>query len=257
MRCLDLFTIAAGTALIALPLPALAEQAPATPALAAKPSLTLTGGVTGVSRYRFRGIGLSDEKPASQATITLNHDSGFYAGAWASSLDGFGELGGAKVEVDLSGGYKAEVASGVTLDGGLLYYAYPGSTGGDFEFFEPYASASGTIGPVTTKVGVAFAPAQDGIGGNSNLYLYNDTSLPIGSTPVTLNSHLGWSKGDTTLTPGGQYLDWSLGASVAWRRLALGLNYVDTSIGRRDAIGAGATRDIVDGALVVSLGASF
>ena len=195
--------------------------------------------------------------PALQGTINLNHDSGFYAGVWGSSIDGFGELGGSNLELDLYGGYKTEIAKGVTLDAGLLYYAYPGSKGGDFEFFEPYANVSGSIGPATLKVGGAFAPAQDGIGGNSNIYLFSDAGLPIKGTPITFNGHVGWSKGDTTLTPGGDYIDWSLGASAAWRNLTFGAAYVDTNISRNDALSAGATKRIVDGAVVLSLGASF
>lgn len=221
------------------------------------PAVTVTGGATLVSQYRFRGISLSDEKAAIQGTINVNHESGIYGGVWASSLDGFGELGGSNVELDLYAGYRKEVADGVTLDAGLLYYAYPGSEGGTFEFFEPYANVSGSIGPVTAKVGAAFAPEQDGIGGNSNVYLFNDNSLAIGGTPISLTSHLGWSNGDTTLTPGGEYFDWSLGATASWRNLTLGVAYVDTDISDADALGAGATPDIVDSAVVFSLTASF
>ena len=234
----------------------------ATPAFAqsptpVEPSVKITGGVTLVSQYRFRGISLSDEKPAIQGTINLNHVSGFYAGVWGSSIDGFGELGGSNLELDLYGGYKTEILKGVTLDAGLLYHAYPGSKGGDFEFFESYANVSGQFGPATLKVGGAFAPAQDGIGGSSNIYLFSDAGLPIKGTPITLNGHLGWSKGDTTLTPGGDYPDWSLGATAAWRNLTFGVAYVDPNISRSHAIAAGATKDIVDRAIVLSVGTSF
>ena len=64
----------------------------ATPAFADEtdpPSdFTFSGYVQGVSDYRFRGYSLSGGDPALQGTINLNHSSGFYAGAWASSLDG-------------------------------------------------------------------------------------------------------------------------------------------------------------------------
>lgn len=92
----------------ALASPALAQQTDDTTNSVAEapPALTVTGGATLASQYRFRGISLSDEKAAIQGTINVNHDSGFYAGLWASSLDGFGELGGSNVELDLYGGYK-------------------------------------------------------------------------------------------------------------------------------------------------------
>jgi uncharacterized protein (TIGR02001 family) len=221
------------------------------------PALTVTGSLTLASQYRFRGISLSDEEVALQGTINLNHSSGFYAGVWGSNLDGFGELGGSNLELDLYVGYKRQVASGVTIDAGLLYYAYPGSSGGDFEFFEPYANVSVTRGPVTGKVGIAFAPSQDALANNSNRYIFGDLSLAIPRTPVTLTAHLGNSHGRTPLTPSGDYLDWSLGATVALRNLTLGLAYVDTDLSGAEAALGGATRDIVDGAVVATLSASF
>jgi uncharacterized protein (TIGR02001 family) len=243
-----------------LPLALSASAAFAAPAFAQTepmPALTVTGGLTLASQYRFRGISLSDEEIALQGTINLNHRSGFYAGVWGSNLDGFGELGGSNLELDLYLGYKRQVASGVTIDAGLLYYAYPGSSGGDFEFFEPYANVSVTRGPVTGKVGIAFAPSQDALANNGNRYIFGDLSLAIPNTPVTLTGHLGNSHGRTPLTPSGDYLDWSLGASVAWRRLTFGVAYVDTNLSGAQAALGGATRDIVDGAVVATLGASF
>jgi len=220
-------------------------------------AFTVTGGVTLASQYRFRGISLSDEQVALQGTINLNHQSGLYAGVWGSSIDGFGELGGSNLELDLYAGYRRQVAEGVTVDAGLLYYAYPGSSGGDFEFFEPYANVSITRGPVTAKVGGAFAPSQDGIGNNSNIYVFGDLSVAIPNTPISLTGHLGNSHGDTTLTPSGDYVDWSLGATVAWRSLTFGVSYVDTNLSAAEAASGGATRDIVDGAVVATVTASF
>ena len=236
----------------------------ATPAFAqndAEPAetgeLSVTGGAAIVSQYRFRGIGLSDEKPALQGWVNLNHDSGTYIGAWASSTDGFGELGGSNLELDLYAGYKTEIADGVTVDGGLLYYAYPGSTGGQFEFLEPYAKLGLAAGPASVTLGLAYAPSQDAIGGNDNIYLSADAALPLAGTPLALDAHVGRSEGDTTLTPGGGYTDWSLGASTTWNALTARIAYVDTDISDFDAVAAGATPDIIDDAVVLSIAASF
>jgi uncharacterized protein (TIGR02001 family) len=143
------------------------------------------------------------------------------------------------------------------LDAGLLYCAYPGSTGGDFAFFEPYANMSGTIGPATAKVGVAFAPSQKAVTDNSNLYVFGDVSGAIPQSPVTLKAHLGYSKGDTPLSPSGEYLDWLVGADFVYRNLTLGVAYVDTDLNGAEAALGGATGDIVDSAVVVSLTAAF
>lgn len=219
--------------------------------------LSVSGGAALVTQYRFRGIGLSDEKPALQGWANLNHHSGAYVGAWASSTDGFGELGGSNVELDLYAGYKTEIADGVTIDAGLLYYAYPGSTGGEFEFFEPYAKVGLTAGPASVTLGLAYAPAQNAIGGNDNLYLSADAALPIAGTPLAFDAHVGRSEGDTTLTPGSGYTDWSLGASATWAALTARVAYVDTDISDIEAQSAGATPDFVNKALVLSLTAAF
>ena len=105
MRAVTLIGLAALSASTAV-----AQEAPP----AVQPALKISGSATLVSRYRFRGIGLSDEHPALQAAINLNHESGLYAGVWSSSLDGFGELGGSNIEVDLTGGFKKDLGHGLT-----------------------------------------------------------------------------------------------------------------------------------------------
>lgn len=232
--------------------PALAQQQ-----TEPEPPVTVTGGVTIATQYRFRGVSLSDEEVALQGTINVNHESGFYAGVYGYSLDGFGELGGSNLEFDIYAGLRREVTDGVTFNAGLLYYAYSGSSAGDFDFFEPYANVSGAVGPVTAKVGLAYAWEQGALGGNDNMYLFNDNSLPIPNTPIALTSHIGYSTGGSALALGDNYLDWSLGATATYRNLTLGVAYVDTDASEAQAIAAGATNDIVDSAIVATLTASF
>ena len=141
----------------------------ATPALAdetAPPSeFTITGNVALVTDYRFRGLSQSNGDPAVQGGININHKSGVYVGAWSSSIDFPGPLGDVygSQELDLFGGWTGPIASGVTADVGLLYYAYPSGHVGKAEFFEPYASVSGTLGPVAAKVGVNYAWKQEAL----------------------------------------------------------------------------------------------
>lgn len=243
--------------LLAAPLAAQTVNEPTDTGAQPQQPFSVAGGLTLASQYRFRGISLSDEDFAIQGTVNVTHESGLYAGVWSSSTDGFGELGGSNVEVDLYGGYKAGLGSGATVDVGLLYYAYPGSTGGDFEFFEPYANISGTLGPATAKVGVAFAPSQDALTGRSNLYVFGDASTGIPNTGFTLKAHLGYSKGDTPLSPSGEYSDWLVGVDYVTGPLTFGVAYVDTDLNGREAALGGATKDIVDAAVVATLTASF
>jgi len=216
--------------------------------------VTIGGSAGLASQYRFRGISLSDEELAVQAGVTATHGSGFYVGTWGSSLAGFGSFGGSNVELDVFGGYKADLG-GATLDAGLLWYLYPGTDGTDYA--EPYVSITGSLGPATAKVGLAYAPDQEAIGDDDNLYVYGDLSGALPEMPLTLKAHLGYSTGGSTLTPVGDYLDWLVGVDMSWKALTLGVAYVDTDIGSADAAAVAFDRDIVDSAVVLTLTAAF
>jgi uncharacterized protein (TIGR02001 family) len=206
------------------------------------------------SQYRFRGVSLSDEDPAAQASLTLSHKSGLYAGAWASTADGFGRSAGADMELDLYGGYGGDFALG-SYDVGVLWYAFPGAENADR--VELYGSLTGALGPARAKLGVNWAPSQDSLGNEDNLYLYTELSSGIPASPVTLRAHLGYTNGALSparlLTGDSDYLDWSLGADYALGPVTLGLSYVDT-----DVAGAGAeVADLTDAAIVASISVGF
>lgn len=191
---------------------------------------TFSGYVQGVSDYRFRGLSLSAGDPAIQGTINLNHSSGFYVGTWASSIEDSPVFG--HTEVDLYAGWTGEVASGLTADVGVLYYAYPNGKVGDAEFFEPYASLSTTFGPVSAKVGVAYAFDQDALGDDDNLYVFTDLGVGIPDTGLSLSAHLGYTDGAlspkllTGIGTGGGF-DYSLGASYnVTSNFSVGVTYV-------------------------------
>lgn len=158
-------------------------------------AVTVTGNVQLVSDYRFRGLSLSGGDPAIQGSINVNHSSGFYAGVWGSNLeqDAFDIYG--NMELDVYAGWTGKLSSAVTADAGLLYYVYPSGSFGKGNYFEPYASVSTTLGPVTGKVGANYAWKQDAIGGDDNLYVYGELSAGIPKTPITIGGHLGYASG--------------------------------------------------------------
>jgi uncharacterized protein (TIGR02001 family) len=220
-------TILAGSALASAPAFAQDDEA-------ASP-ITVSGNVALTSDYRFRGVSLSAGDIALQGGVDLAHESGFYVGTWASSIQGGTPYG--EVELDVYGGWTGAVAEGVTVDVGLLYYIYPTTDDPlnldpDTDYFEPYASISTTIGPVGAAVGVAYAWEQDSLGGNDNLYLYTDFSLAIPGTPVTATAHLGYTDGVLAPpllagTADDTGLDWSLGLSApVYGGLSVGVSYV-------------------------------
>lgn len=216
---------------------ALALTALAAPAMAqeeeSSDGFELSGNVALVSDYRFRGVSFSDGDPALQGGIDLTHESGFYVGTWGSTISGGSPYG--ELELDVYAGYTGAISEGLSFDVGLLYYMYPtenelaDALEFDTDYFEPYASISGDLGPVSTTVGVAYAWDQSSLGDQDNIYLYTDLSAGIPDTAFTLTAHLGYTDGFFATDPDGSSFDWGVGASYAVTdSLSLGVNYVDT-----------------------------
>lgn len=88
---------------------------------------TLTGNVAAVSDYRFRGVSPTYRHPAIQGGFDYVHDSGFYLGNWNSSISANSYNNGARLEVDLYGGYRFQVAKNLSDDVGVIHYLYPGA----------------------------------------------------------------------------------------------------------------------------------
>ncbi len=232
----------------------LASAVAATPALAQETGeFTISGNATLVTDYRFRGFSLSDGDFAVQGGVDVGHSSGFYVGAWGSSLEDSPGLGNA--ELDIYGGWAGEVGSGISIDVGLLYYAYPNGKVGDANIWEPYASLSAEVGPASVTVGAAYAWEQDSLGGDDNLYVYTDLGVGIPETPISLSAHLGYTDGALspellTGTGTGGGFDWSLGASFAVTdNLSIGVSYVGAEGANIDSFS--------NDAIVASIGVSF
>jgi uncharacterized protein (TIGR02001 family) len=274
------YRIAAIAAVLAAT-PAFAQEAPTAP-------FTVSGSVALVSDYRFRGVSQTDEEMAIQGGVSVTHESGAYVGTWASNLAGWGQFGGANMELDLYGGFKLPVGGG-TLDLGLTWYMYPGGSD-KTDFGEPYIKLSGTAGPVSLLAGVAYAPKQQALGNwyatgadsaagvptdagdkEDNLYLWGDASAAIPNLPITLKSHIGYSDGNpglgpngTSVAPTGKYWDWMLGADYAIGPVVLGVAYIDTDISWKESAylqpNFSSTKDngpIMGAQVVFSISAAF
>lgn len=216
------------------------------------------GGATLVTDYRFRGISQTDRRFAVQGTFTIGHSSGFYATVWGSSIDDYVE-NGSDQEIDLIAGYSKTIGA-TKLDGGVLYYYYPGSGGINSDFFEPYLSVSQAFGPVTAKVTANYAFKQRALALNQvspkedNLYLAGDLSAAIPKSPVSVTAHLGHTFGPSYISIGKGYTDWGIGASVAIKNVSVGIQYVDAS---KDFINPFNGRNESKAGVVGSVGVSF
>jgi uncharacterized protein (TIGR02001 family) len=244
------FAAIAGLLLAATATPAFAQDAEEESG-----PITVSGGITATTDYRFRGLSLSGEDIAIQPTITVSHESGFYAGVWGSNIDDTPVYG--EVEVDLYAGYNTDIGEGTNLDIGLIYYWYPDGTNaaGPSDYFETIVKLSQDIGPVTATGTVGYSWDQASLGNSDNLYLGLGLAAAIPNTPVTLVGTVGYTDGALgALASGGNYLDWALGADVAVGPATLGVRYVDTDI---EASGIPAVDTLFDSAIIFSLGFSF
>jgi uncharacterized protein (TIGR02001 family) len=161
-----------------------------------------SGKVALFSEYEYRGISQTSEKPAVQLNLDYAHKSGFYVGTFVSNINWLkdtananGFNSNAKIEWDIYGGFKFDVAKDVTLDVGYLHYEYPSS--GAFtpkpNTDEVYVGA--TYGPATLKYSYS---TNDTFGvqnskGSDYIELAVNYALPV-MPKLTVNALVGHQK---------------------------------------------------------------
>lgn len=100
---------------------------------APEPDYTLSYNVGAVTDYRYRGISQSGNRPALQGGADFAHKSGFYLGAWASTITWIKDSTAAPnttkgpIEIDVYGGYKGSFNDKLSYDVGALQYWYAGN----------------------------------------------------------------------------------------------------------------------------------
>ncbi len=193
-----------------------------------------------VSDYRYRGLSLSDRKPAVQASISVEQDSGLYGEVWGSTIDEPGFA--AEVEIDLTAGYAVQMAENLQLDLSATYFLYPGEASSNYA--EASVVAEMDLGRTSPRFGMSLAPPQRGTEdeegrAGSNLYSFVGVSHEVGGLPLTLDAELGWERGVFDETPGGGKWDWQLGADYRRGVVRAGLRYSGSDLdGGEDAITA-------------------
>jgi uncharacterized protein (TIGR02001 family) len=179
-------------------------------AQAAESTLSFNAGV--VSDYRYRGISQSRLEPAVQGGFDYADKSGFYVGAWGSTIKWIKDTPGVtkgSTEIDLYGGYKSTVGS-LAYDVGFLRYEYLNNN---------YASASGVnantnevYGGVTYGVFTAkYSHAISNLFGNANsknsYYVDLSAAFDMGDG-FTLTPHVGYQSVKNVANA--SYTDYSL-----------------------------------------------
>lgn len=181
--------------------------------------LSVDVSLAAVNDYRFRGISLTDRKPAIQPSITVTHNSGLYGSVWASNI---ADNGSDSAEVDLVAGYSGQ-SGAVSYGISATYYVYPRASATNYAEF--IGTVGTSIGPAKVGVTVGYAPTQRNLGDRNNLYVALNGSVPIKGTPLSLAGSFGIENGAFGIAK----RDWSLGANADVAGFTLGVAYVDTA----------------------------
>lgn len=162
---------------------------------AAEPESTLAFNAGVVSDYRYRGISQSRLEPALQGGVDYTDKSGFYVGAWGSTIKWIKDTAGVTsggFELDLYGGYKGAVGD-VAYDVGYLRYEYvsnnyQNSTGVNANTDEVYGAV--TYGLFTAKYSHAISDLFGTPDSKNSYYLDLSANFDLGDG-YTLTPHVG------------------------------------------------------------------
>jgi uncharacterized protein (TIGR02001 family) len=164
---------------------------------------SVSANIGAVSNYIWRGVTQTQDGAAIQGGLDYAHESGFYAGTWASNIDwndegapqdviipvdpatgmpetdsdgnyigttsGSSDTNSPNYELDLYLGYGGSVNDDFSYDLSAIYYAYP--DGRDSDFAE--IGASGTYKWFTLGLAyTVFGENDDGLFDDGDLYYY-------------------------------------------------------------------------------------
>jgi uncharacterized protein (TIGR02001 family) len=170
---------------------AMATLAPLAQAADPKPDTEISFNAAVSSEYRYRGLSQSRLKPAlSGGADLVNNPTGLYVGTWLSTIKWIKDLGGdGQVEMDIYGGKRGEISSGISYDVGGLYYLYPSnSLNPSANTFEVYGQVG--MGPGYIKYSHSTTNLFGTADSKGSGYLDLGANIEVGEGLV-LNLHAG------------------------------------------------------------------
>ena len=180
-----------------------------------------SGAVTLASEYVYRGQAVSAHDPAVSIGLDYEHDSGFFGGVWASTIDQSSPFGSRDTELDFYAGYHFEPQGPVALSLSVIRYTYPGFEGSlDYEHTEAALSAT-----VRERYSVEFAYTDDlyGMGEPARHWALR------GEWPAATYwiASAGIGLVDLTAINTDRYSYWDLGLSTRWSSLTFDFRWHD------------------------------
>ena len=191
--------------------------------VASNVSAQMSGTASLVSNYRFRGISLSENKPAAQLGLTYDDVQGWYAGAFASTAR-FATSSSVELQAVPFVGY-AWRASGLTWDVGADYSAF---TGAARRYNYPEVFLGATSENVSARL--YYSPRYFGQNLGAVYGEINGTHLLIDR--VRLLAHIGVLRSDDENTYYGSrelVFDGRVGVGIDFDQFTLQLSWVGTS----------------------------
>jgi len=188
---------------------------------AADQPFSIAGNISLTTDYVFRGVSQTLEDPAIQGGFDLNHESGIYAGIWASNVN-FGSNDPAHLELDYIVGFGNELSNGLSYDLAYIYYTYPGvddNLNYDFGEFK--------LGLGYQMLSAEYYYANDFFGGSGKAHYFGlgaDFDLGQG---FSAGLHVG-RQNFTDID--GDYTDWSVSVGKTLVGVDFALSYTDTNI---------------------------
>ena len=181
---------------------------------AAMAEVSMNVGVT--SNYLFRGVSASADNAAVSGGIDYNHESGLYAGMWASTLDtDVGE------ELDYYVGYAGE-AAGIGYDVSLIAITYPQQE--DWDYTE--LAVSGSYSYFTAGFAATIASDVPETAGAAEAFIEDDLYYYISAeVPLEKDFTLGLTAGNYTFEDDGV-----AGAELDYKHYQIALSKGDITV---------------------------
>jgi uncharacterized protein (TIGR02001 family) len=200
-----------------------------------KPVTELSFNAAVTSDYRYRGISQTRLRPALQGGADVVHQpSGFYAGAWASTIKWTKDASGdGDIEVDLYAGMRGALSKDLGYDAGVLTYVYPSN---GLAHVAGFVSANTTelygqlsYGPASIKYSHALTNLFGFTDSKNSGYLDLAANADLGGG-VILNLHAGHQQVAHNAAAG--YSDWKVGATKDFGPVTGALALIGTNAGK-------------------------
>ncbi len=205
-----------------------------------------SGVATLSSEYIYRGLIMSDGDPAFQLGLDYEHDTGFFLGAWASTIDLLSPAGQRDIELDYYAGFhylgKAPISATITL----LRYTYPGQTGTHrYDYNEVFVGATWRE---RYSIEIGYSNSLYGLDRIARHWELR-SEWPVANAWVISATLGGNDMSDAGVS---RYLHWDLGASARFSRLTFDLRWYDNE--QPDGF---ATQSSANAQLVLSISMAF